>query len=105
MLTFKKILVPVDFSPASRRALDLALGMAARFDASVELLHAVEYPMYAIPDMSVTLPGAPPVPLDTYAQNLAEKEMDELVESVTAQVTRAGVPVTSRVVRGSARTV
>ena len=42
--TIKKILVPVDFSPCSRAALDLALVFQQRFAAQLEVLHAWEAP-------------------------------------------------------------
>ncbi len=58
MLTFKKILVPVDFSDCSNDAVRHARELAARFDSELHLLHVVEswppagsvtseaYPMY-----------------------------------------------------------
>lgn len=36
------VLVPIDFSPRSLQALEYARGLAARCDATVELLHVVE---------------------------------------------------------------
>jgi nucleotide-binding universal stress UspA family protein len=103
MMTFKKVLVPVDFSPPSRTALKLALGIASRFDASIEILHAVEYPVYAIPDMTVSIAGAAPMSWDLYAQDTAENEMRKLLDGMASEVARAGVRVTSRVIRGNAR--
>ena len=41
------ILVPVDFSDASRAALDYALFLGEVFDASIEVVHAWESPIYA----------------------------------------------------------
>lgn len=41
-----KILVPIDFSEHSQRALDAALGMAQKFDAELHLLHC--YPLYSV---------------------------------------------------------
>src|SRR4026209_1168462 len=38
----KRILVPLDFSAASRRALDYAAGVARKFDASLHLVHVRE---------------------------------------------------------------
>ena len=38
----KRVLVPVDFSEPSRKALDYALSLARPFDAEVRLLHVVE---------------------------------------------------------------
>jgi len=44
--TFRHILVPIDFGEPSEEAVDLALALAARFDASVTLLHVVSMPPY-----------------------------------------------------------
>ena len=41
----KRILVPLDFSPNSRRALDQALEVALRFDAAIHLIHVCDRPV------------------------------------------------------------
>ena len=41
---FSNILVPTDFSPGSRLALEYALALARRLDARVHVLHVVEDP-------------------------------------------------------------
>ena len=53
-LEFKieKILVPLDFSPASMEALDYAVSMAKQFHAAIHLVHV--YP----PDEASSAPGA-----------------------------------------------
>ena len=53
-LEFKieKILVPLDFSPASMEALDYAVSMAKQFHAAIHLVHV--YP----PDEASSVPGA-----------------------------------------------
>jgi universal stress protein A len=40
----KKILCPIDFSPTSQRALAVAVSMARRFGAELELLHVYQTP-------------------------------------------------------------
>lgn len=45
-LAFKTILVPLDFSKFSQRALDYAVPLARHFDASLVLLHVVEPQVY-----------------------------------------------------------
>ena len=40
MLAFKHILVPTDFSAPAERALDLAIQIAATFDAKLTLFHS-----------------------------------------------------------------
>lgn len=46
MFTFHHLLVPTDFSAAARAALETALAVADKFDASLTLLHVVE-PQFA----------------------------------------------------------
>ncbi len=41
MLTLRRILIPTDFSSPSEEALDIALELAALFDAELHVLHAV----------------------------------------------------------------
>ncbi len=50
MKTFKHILVPTDFEPASKDALELALTLARACDATVTLLHVWEIPIYPYMD-------------------------------------------------------
>ncbi len=40
MTSFKQVLVPTDFSECSERALDVAVAIASKFEASITLLHA-----------------------------------------------------------------
>ena len=41
---FKRILVPTDFSTASRLALDYAIDLSTRYGASIDLLHVIDTP-------------------------------------------------------------
>jgi len=41
-LKFKSILVPTDFSPASKNALNFAEGLARQFNGQITLLHVIE---------------------------------------------------------------
>ncbi len=41
-IALKRILVPVDFSPLSRKALQYAIKLAREFNAAVHLFHVVE---------------------------------------------------------------
>jgi nucleotide-binding universal stress UspA family protein len=50
--TFRKILVPVDFSPASRLALERALAFATSSHAIVHVLHVGEVPSHLQSDLS-----------------------------------------------------
>jgi nucleotide-binding universal stress UspA family protein len=50
---FRKILVPVDFSPSSGVAIRHALDFARAFGGTVVVLHAWEVPVYLRPDLTV----------------------------------------------------
>jgi nucleotide-binding universal stress UspA family protein len=50
MASFRRILVPIDFTETSDRALDWAIELAARLDASVTVMHAYEVPVIGVPD-------------------------------------------------------
>jgi CPA2 family monovalent cation:H+ antiporter-2 len=57
-LPFKRILCPVDFSPASVDALQFALSLAQEGDASLTLLHTLEWPDDApLPLSGLSLPA------------------------------------------------
>ncbi len=56
MSSFKHILVPTDFGPASAEALETALTLASKFDSEVTLLHVWEIPVY--PYMEFVLDSA-----------------------------------------------
>jgi hypothetical protein len=48
ILKFKRILVPIDFSKISQKALEYAVPLAKQFEAKITVLHAFEplpYPM------------------------------------------------------------
>jgi nucleotide-binding universal stress UspA family protein len=52
-----KILVPVDFSEYSQRALDEAIGLAKKFAAELHLLHCYQiYPVGAVAPYDIVLP-------------------------------------------------
>jgi nucleotide-binding universal stress UspA family protein len=50
MAPFKKILVPIDFSPYSERATALAIELAKKFEAQLTLLHVYSIPTYPLPE-------------------------------------------------------
>ena len=52
-LEWKKILCPVDFSDASRSALQVASELARRFDGEVTVFHAYPLPGYTLPEGTV----------------------------------------------------
>ena len=48
ILKLNSILVPIDFSKISQKALDYAVPLAKQFGAKITLLHAIEPPPYSI---------------------------------------------------------
>jgi universal stress protein A len=96
----KSILVPVDFSPCSDRAFHMALGLAQKFDASLHLLHVVEF--------SAVMP--PGWALEYFPPNFEEMQADVVadvnrrMEAYRAQLEAAHVPVTTTVLTGHATT-
>jgi nucleotide-binding universal stress UspA family protein len=56
MPTVTRILVPIDFSPSARAALQYAGFLADKLGASVEVLHVFEPPGYVGPDTLALLP-------------------------------------------------
>jgi nucleotide-binding universal stress UspA family protein len=56
MTEIHKILVPVDFSEHSQRALDEAIGLARKFDAELHLLHCYQIHPQAIAPYGIVVP-------------------------------------------------
>ena len=71
-ITLKQILVPIDFSDCSLRALDLASTIALPFGAKLTLLHVVEPGVYQQSYFGVT------PPLEESNQNLVEAGRERL---------------------------
>jgi nucleotide-binding universal stress UspA family protein len=93
MRSIDKILVPTDFSPASGAALDAALFLAKKLQASIVLMHAYQIPIYAYP----TAPLVPTAELSTHLEEAAMKALEE-----TAGATqRSGIPIMTALYLGS----
>ncbi len=84
----KRILVPLDFSPPSRRAVRFACEWAARFGSEVCLLHVLE-PMNAFAAFG-DMPIAPPVlPFDFHEQ--ARTELEKIARQEFPESTKVSV--------------
>ncbi|MFW6089431.1 MAG: universal stress protein [Gemmatimonadota bacterium] len=70
-----RLVVPVDFSPASQQAVDVAVELAATLDVPIELLHAVE----PIPYVQMAYPIAVD---DGEFKAHAQRRLDEMVEKL-----------------------
>ena len=84
----KQILVPVDFSECSRKALRYAVPMARQFDAGLSLVYVVQL-AYAFGEFGPT--DYPAMEVDMKAE--AERQLGELA----AQEIGTSVPFTTRV--------
>ena len=98
MIDLTHILVPVDFSPCSRSALEYAARIAAESDATLEILHVYEPPHY-IGDVMVQIPERSAITVQEYIRQQSESLLNELLDGAegldgltTTRTMRAGVP-------------
>ena len=80
MISFKTILVPVDFSEPSKRALDCALGMATRLKAKLIVAHVVPESM----GLAYTFPIEGTV-IETQRRERVEQEIQGLIPEERAK--------------------
>jgi nucleotide-binding universal stress UspA family protein len=95
MTNFRHILVPVDFEPPSRRALDAAIDLALKFDARLTVLHAWDLPTYAYTNSLY---------LSTDIWTTLERAAREQLESEVAEVQKRFPRAERLLVRGPAST-
>jgi nucleotide-binding universal stress UspA family protein len=93
---FRRILHASDFSPASRRAFDAAVGLAKANGAALTLVHVLEP---AIPWVEVDYASPRAYKLVTSARAAATKQLGALVRKAK----EAGVQSTGRLVDGNPR--
>jgi len=82
MSTAPLVLCAVDFSPASRPAVEQALGWAAALGAELCLVHVYEAPHYVHPGLLAQGDEGGPRPLSEIARAQAERAMTELLASI-----------------------
>ena len=85
----EKILVPVDFSDHSSRALDYALELAKKFGSEVRLLHSYPINVAGISPYGLVLPES----FDRDIREAAAKQLDEWA----ARAREAGIEVKTTV--------
>jgi nucleotide-binding universal stress UspA family protein len=86
-----KILVPVDFSDHSQRALDEAIGLAKTFDAELHLLHCYQIHPAAIAPYGIVIP-------ETFEHDIrmaALQRLSEWRDKVSAQGIRVQEHITA----------
>ena len=84
LLAIKSILVPLDFSASSERALDYAAALARQFKAKLTLLHVVE--PVATPDFAASFPLAME---NDQAKAAAKKHLESVAKA--ARISRGRV--------------
>jgi nucleotide-binding universal stress UspA family protein/mono/diheme cytochrome c family protein len=90
---FKSILVPVDFSSNSARALEYAHTLAKRFEASLHVIHVCE-----VPSLTTGSMDAYAIAYSNWSQQLGDEAERELVK---LRPKLAGVAVTTEVLFGN----
>lgn len=83
-MTFKRIIIATDFGDSATRALDLAVEMAQKFEASLTLVHSWEAPSYSYG-------GGLYVPVDvlTPIEDAAKKHLNDAVAELRQRVPNA----------------
>lgn len=80
MTQVTKILVPLDFSAASQRALKYARFLSQQFGATVDVLHVgSEAEMRGLDEVSVLLKGVPGSTLEAYNERDAQRALTVLL--------------------------
>jgi nucleotide-binding universal stress UspA family protein len=77
----RTILVPIDFSPHSTKALEFAMDLARQCDAALHLLHALPLQPALIAPYGVVMPPD----LEQACRSAAVKRLEELGEKVNAE--------------------
>jgi universal stress protein A len=97
ILKFKSILVPIDFSKISWKALDYAVPLAKHFGAKITLLHAIEPPPYSADLTYVPMgEGFPTGPMKKELDALAKNTIEpELLKTVLVRVGTAFEVITN----------
>ncbi len=84
MLEAKTILVPVDFSSCSKRALEYALKLAEVFKSRVEVVHVWQAPSFVSPDLMVYDAGEESISLNDWVRSEADKALSKFMKDYYA---------------------
>ncbi|MFQ5742703.1 MAG: universal stress protein [Acidobacteriota bacterium] len=95
MIELRRILCPVDFSPATAHALRPAISLATEYGAELFLVHILDYPY---PHLDALSPAYDITPYYQQMEEEAGQRLDQLVEEETGEflaahaVVRRGAP-------------
>jgi nucleotide-binding universal stress UspA family protein len=82
MFAPKRILVPVDFSACSKRALTFAYDLAQGAEALVDIMHVWQPPSFVSPDLLVFDPEADSVSLRDWVRDEASRSLHAFMEEM-----------------------
>lgn len=89
MVSLQRILVPVDLSPASRRALAEAALFAAAFEATIDILYVWSAPALVAPESVITGVGVNEQPLLEWIHKSANEQLAHFEAEIRGQ----GLPI------------
>jgi nucleotide-binding universal stress UspA family protein len=87
MTELRRILVPTDFTETSEKAIEWALGLAAKLGAAVTVMHAYELPIIGFPDGAI-------VATPEIASHIADASRAAL-DATVKRLTGRGIPIES----------
>ena len=90
-VNFRRIILPVDGSQSSTRAVKKALSLAKETGADVTALHVMEFPYLASVDLSYSYPDI---------MDIIKKRGNEVLDKVKKQGLKLGVSVKTKLVEG-----
>ena len=84
MTSFRHILVPVDFEPPAKRALEVAIDLASQFESRLTVFHAWDTPPYVYA-------GLPYISSNVWSamEEAAKAQLDATLTEVRARLPRA----------------
>jgi nucleotide-binding universal stress UspA family protein len=97
-MAIRRILVPVDYSECSGAALAVAIDLAKKFGAEVDVIHVWDRPSYVPDELMVHQPSGPSRSLADLIRENAEREMDAFIKAAELP---AEIPVTHRLLSGN----
>jgi nucleotide-binding universal stress UspA family protein len=81
MSTCKSILVPIDFADCSKRAVELALEIAAATGAKIKLIHVWLTPAYVSPSVAIAI-GRRTESFEELARREAQSQFTDFIQSI-----------------------
>ncbi|HEX2877275.1 MAG TPA: universal stress protein [Polyangiaceae bacterium] len=96
-MNIQRILVPVDYSSCSRSALRLALELAEKYQATLDVVHVWDRPSYV---SNVVLTRSEPISGKSLIRLIQENAQRDLDEFLQGSSTTSGAAVTGRLLDG-----